>query len=321
VNPTNRNGKDSDSFLARLKTGWRQMSDGQRRRLAVAIGALALVTLAMARPLSDLIAYTSRIDLHSHVVLIPFVAGYLLSLRWGALPTDYRTSAGWAVAPFLLAVGGVLVARGVGPWAAEWSVNDRLAAYAAAYVALVWAAGFLVLGAGWMKAATFPMAFLIFFVPLPDGLAHRLEIASQLASAEVSSWLFQLTGLPHLRDGNFFQLPGITLEVAEECSGIRSSWVLFITSLVAADMFLHSRWRRFILVALVIPLGLLRNGFRILVISWLCVEVGPQMIDSFIHHRGGPIFFALSLIPLFLILWILRRGDPRPPEGGGPPSE
>jgi len=56
-------------------------------------------------------------------------------------------------------------------------------------------------------------------------------------------------------------------------------------------------------VAFVIPLGILRNGFRILVIGMLCVFVGPHMIDSPIHHRGGPLFFALSLVPLFILLW------------------
>ena len=33
------------------------------------------------------------------------------------------------------------------------------------------------------------------------------------------------------------------------------------------------------------------------------------MIDSPIHHRGGPLFFALSLVPLFLLLWWLRRQE------------
>jgi hypothetical protein len=41
----------------------------------------------------------------------------------------------------------------------------------------------------------------------------------------------------------------------------------------------------------------------------LCVHIGPGMINSIIHRRGGPIFFALSLIPLFLLLWWLRRGE------------
>ena len=119
-----------------------------------------------------------------------------------------------------------------------------------------------------------------------------------------------------------FQLPGIVIEVAQECSGIRSSWVLFITSVLASYLFLKSPWRRFILVAFVIPLGIVRNGFRILVIGLLCVHLGPQMIHSIIHKQGGPLFFALSLIPLFLLLWWLRRGESREqgaetPEGQG----
>ena len=68
---------------------------------------------------------------------------------------------------------------------------------------------------------------------------------------------------------------------------------------------------RFALVAFIIPLAILRNGFRILVIALLCVNIGPQMIHSVIHRRGGPIFFALSLIPLFALLWWLRKGETR----------
>ena len=112
-----------------------------------------------------------------------------------------------------------------------------------------------------------------------------------------------------LRDGTVFQLPGIVIRVAQECSGIRSSWVLFVTSILASHLFLKSPWRRALLVAFVIPLGILRNGFRIVVIGLLCVHVGPEMIHSIIHRRGGPFFFALSLIPLFLVLWWLRRTD------------
>ena len=114
-----------------------------------------------------------------------------------------------------------------------------------------------------------------------------------------------------MRHGTIFELPGIVLQVAQECSGIRSSWVLFITSLLASHLFLESPWRRFVLVAFVIPLGILRNGFRVFVIGMLCVHVGPHMIDSVIHHQGGPLFFALSLVPLFLLLWWLRRGEQR----------
>jgi exosortase/archaeosortase family protein len=118
-----------------------------------------------------------------------------------------------------------------------------------------------------------------------------------------------MTGTPLLRDGTILGLPGITLQVARECSGIHSSWVLFITSLVAAYLFLESPWRRLIFVVFVFPLAIARNAFRILVIGLLCVHVGPHMIESYIHRQGGPIFFALSLVPLFLMLVLLKRQE------------
>ena len=74
------------------------------------------------------------------------------------------------------------------------------------------------------------------------------------------------------------------------------------------------------LVAAVLPLGVVRNGVRILVIGFLCVHEGPHMIESWIHRDGGPVFFALSLAPLFLLLWWLRRGEAaRREDGGGAP--
>src|SRR5437667_11343656 len=146
-------------------------------------------------------------------------------------------------------------------------------------------------------------------VTMLDAMKDALETASKSAAAEVANLLFHLSVMPLLRAVAIFQLPNITIEVAQECSGIRSSWVLFMTSILAANLFLNTRWRRFALVAFVIPLGILRNGFRILVIGLLCVNVGPQMIHSLIHRRGGPLFFMLSLIPFFLVLWLLRKGD------------
>jgi exosortase/archaeosortase family protein len=73
-------------------------------------------------------------------------------------------------------------------------------------------------------------------------------------------------------------------------------------------MFLSSSWHRGLLVAMVIPLGIVRNAFRVLVIGLLCVHVGPDMIDSWIHHKGGPLFFAVTLLPLFLAAaWFRHR--------------
>jgi exosortase len=148
-------------------------------------------------------------------------------------------------------------------------------------------------------------------VPLPDAAVDWLENASMLASAEAAALFFNVSGTPVLREGTVFELPGIAIQVARECSGIRSSWVLFITGLLASHLFLRTMWRRIVLVAFVIPLGILRNGFRVFVIGQLCVHVGSYMIDSKIHRQGGPVFFALSLVPLLLLLLWLRRRERR----------
>jgi exosortase C (VPDSG-CTERM-specific) len=277
------------------------------------IAYIGLLTLLFIQPLARLVSYAAGSDLHSHILLVPFVAGYLLYTQRGSLP-----------APGLRSIGGTGLFGGLGlaavvsgiAWRGSISLNDDLALMALSFVSFVAAGGFWFRGREWMSAAAFPVAFLLFMVPLPDAAVARLERASAVASADAAALYFSLAGTALVRHGTVFELPGIVLAVAQECSGIRSSWVLFITSVLASHMFLSSPWRRIVLVAFVIPLGILRNGFRILVIGLLCVHVGPHMIDSVIHRQGGPLFFALSLIPLFLLLWWLRRGDRRAASPG-----
>jgi exosortase len=163
------------------------------------------------------------------------------------------------------------------------------------------------LGTPILRAGSFAFGFLVFMVPLPGAAIDLCETQLQHASAVASEWLFLATGVAHIRDGQFFQLPGITIEVAQECSGFRSTLVLLIVSVVAARMFLLSTWRRLALVLVIIPLGILRNGFRIWVLAVLTVNVDSRVIDSPLHHQGGPIFFVLSLGPLFGFLWLLYR--------------
>lgn len=265
---------------------------------------LACATLLFARPLVRLMVYAWNSSLHSHIGLVPLVTGYLLVTDRRERPAS-RCS--WIGATVL---GGLALAvMGAGlVWGAVLSVNDDLAVMAFCYVCVVVAGACLFLGAQWTRANAFPLAFLIFMVPLPDAVVTWLETASKLASAEAAALYFGAVGTALVRHGTVFELPGITLQVAQECSGIRSSWVLVITSLLASYLFLKTPWRRAALVLFGIPLGVIRNGFRIFVIGELCVHVDPQIINSPLHHRGGPIFFALSLIPFFAVaLWLQRR--------------
>ena len=289
-------------------TTWRDLPRPQRWRVGGCVGYFVLLTLAFLQPLTRLALYAAQSDLHSHILLIPFITGYLLYIQRGRLLGAHRSS-----------IAGTVTVGGIGftalviaiEWRGSLSLNDELALEALAFVSFVAAGGFLFLGARWMAAKAFPVAFLIFMVPLPDAAVDGLENASMIASAEAAALYFNVAGTPLVRHGTIFELQDIVLQVAKECSGIRSSYVLFIAGLLASHLFLRTRWRRIVLVAFVIPLGILRNGFRIFVIGLLCVHVGPHMVDSMIHRQGGPFFFVLSLFPLFLLLWWLRRQEQR----------
>ena len=293
-------GHVSESVASSHRKTWRFWSGA----------CFAIVLLAaFAQPLLALINYAAGSQLYSYILLVPFVSAYLLYLRRDQLPKTLVTDLPLAVVSLAASLGVLVLIYWLDFVRQRPSDNDRLALLTLSFLCCLATGGFFFFGRGWMRAAAFPLAYLIFIVPMPDAMADALETASKYASAEVANLFFHLSGMPFLRAGLFFQLPNITIEVAQECSGIRSSWVLLMTSILAANLFLKTPWRRLALVAFVIPLGILRNGFRILVIGLLCVNAGPQMIHSLIHRRGGPLFFMLSLIPFFLVLWWLRKAD------------
>jgi exosortase len=266
-----------------------------------------VVTLAFAVPLAELVVHSTRSELYSYLPLGPFIAGYLLLLRRSTLPREYSTSLSGGVLFSGLAGAAIAAAW---TWGSGLSTNDTLALETLAYVCMVLAGGFLFLGSRWMAAAGFSVAFLVFLVPPPDALVRTLEHGSVLGSAEGAALLFRLTGTPLVREGTVFVIPGIVLEIARECSGINSTWVLFIVGLVTSNLFLKTRWSRLVLVTFIVPLAIVRNSVRILTIGLLCVHIGPHMINSYIHRSGGPLFFALSLVPLVLLLLWLRRLQP-----------
>jgi exosortase C (VPDSG-CTERM-specific) len=276
----------------------------------------AAVTLGLSLPLWTLAKYTLAEDLFSHLFLIPVISGYLIYSRRAELKPAFECSK--------VASGGFLVAGGLLGWlyfrlsqtVPGLPPNDVLAPFAGAYLCLLASGAFWMLGWSYLRQMTFPLAFLVFFLPLPTVLVDGLEAFFQHTSADAAHAFFVMTGTPFSRFDLVFQLPGIPIQVAKECSGVRSSFVLFITSVLAAHWFLKTSWRRAALVLLVIPLGILRNGFRILVIGLLCVHVDPDMIHSWIHRKGGPVFFVLSLIPFFAVMLWLRKSERRTPEAG-----
>jgi exosortase C (VPDSG-CTERM-specific) len=280
-----------------------------RRRCAGFVLACAALTAVFWTPLCALADYARRSDFHSHALLVPFISGYLLFgqrrnlfARVGSAP---RTSAVVAT----IALASLLLLRTAALRQADPMSADVLGVAVFGFITLVIAAVLFFFGVDTLRAGAFPVFFLYFVVPLPSLAVDWANSALKTGSAEAAYWLLWASGTPLFRDGLVFHLPGLTVEVAEECSGIRSTLVLALTSFLAGHMFLRSPWRKAALVASIVPLALLRNGFRIMTICLLTVHVDAAVFDSPLHRRGGPLFFALSLVPFFLILVLLRRAE------------
>jgi exosortase C (VPDSG-CTERM-specific) len=270
---------------------------------------IAVIGIAYAIPLFSLFRFAADTTLFSYILGVPFCSAYLVHLQRTSLPREYASSPIWALGFCLMGVAALAGASRIGQALDPGVQVDLLALQTCSFLCFLAAAGFFFLGRTWMAAAAGPILFLCFMIPLPPRAQAWLEVALQAASTEAAALLFRVTGTPFVREEAVFHLPAYSLQVAQECSGIQATWILFVSTVLASYLFLKSPWRRAIFVLCVIPLGILRNGFRIVTIGLLCIHVGPHMIDSDIHRKGGPLFLGLSLIPYSIFLWWLCRGE------------
>jgi exosortase C (VPDSG-CTERM-specific) len=268
-----------------------------------------VLLVCFAKPLFDLARLGFANDLYSHVFLIPAVSIYLVWIDKAKLVPKFQASPRLTIALFSFAIiflaaywMTVLAGR-------QLTSADKLSLLIPAFLfcfssGMVWCFGAII-----ARAIAFPLCFLIFMVPMPGWMENGVLVFLQHSSAEVTDWMLKIAGMSAFRDGLTFKLPGVAIRVATECSGIRSSLVLFITSVLAAHLFLRRRWSKIVLAVAVVPLGILRNAVRIFVLAELAVHVDPNILDSPLHHKGGPVFFVISLAPFFLLVWLLRKQE------------
>jgi len=162
-----------------------------------------------------------------------------------------------------------------------------------------------------MRSGTFACGLLFLTVPIPSPLLNRAIHALQAGSAEVTEVLFDLAGIPTLREGFIFHLSRINIEVARECSGIRSSVALFIITLLISHFRLRSWWAKGVFLIVGLLMTILKNGIRIVTLTILALRVDPSFLYGRLHHEGGVVFFLIGLLLLVPCLWILEKTESR----------
>ena len=261
--------------------------------------------------LRELVFLSLNSKMYSHLLLIPCISAYLIFTRpkHNVIPLEYSPVAG--VVLFLISLTPLC---SYWIWSLKGGALDddnHLSLMIFSSVALLMSGFTFFYGSKMLRTLAFPLCFLFFMVPIPTGLLAGAVVGLQYASADISYALIRLVGIPIFRDGLILHLPNLPLEVAEECSGIRSTYVLLMAGLLAGHLFLRSAVSKVVLALLVFPIGALRNGIRIMVIAVMTIYVDPEIIHGPLHSRGGPLFFALSLLPLFAAVFLLRKAEKR----------
>lgn len=179
------------------------------------------------------------------------------------------------------------------------------------FVVAVMAAFIACYGMKSFRAAWFSMACLFLMIPVPAAWIDQLASGLQQASASLTVGLLRIAGTPVFAQGTKLILPGLPIEVAPECSGIRSCLTLALTGIVASRIFLRNGWHRLLFLLMMIPVALIKNAVRISVIASLSLYVDRGIIYGPIHHYGGMIFAPVSFGLFLLILIGLNKFEKR----------
>jgi len=265
-----------------------------------------LLAFLFHRILVDLVAQWIRDPNYSHGFFVPLFCAWIVwrdrkrLLALSSRPND------WGLVIILGALGELVV----GTLGAENFLSRTSL--------LFLLAGLVVYFFGWnsFRALLFPWAVMFLMVPLPAIIFNQIALPLQFQASRLASGLLALAGVPVLRQGNIIQLPTISLDVIDACSGLRSLVSLLALAVFYGYLFERRVLMRMVLIVAAVPIAVLANGVRIMGSGMLGEYWGPDKAEGFFHYFSGGALFVVSLgllIALHAALsWIMRTAKARP---------
>lgn len=154
-----------------------------------------------------------------------------------------------------------------------------------------------VAGVAIARAIAFPLAFILFGVPVGEGLIDPLI---ELTAAFTVDAL-RATGIPVLREGNNFSIPSGDWSVVEACSGLRYLISSFTLGCLYAYLTYRSTWRRLVFALIALLLPIVANGVRAYLIVIIGHTSNMTLAVGVDHLIYGWVFFGLVMLLLFWI--------------------
>lgn len=262
--------------------------------------ALGILVILIAVLYGGVLARLAEDWLHdpdySHGFLVPLFSAYLVWRKRGTLRRLPLRPSWYGLPAIALALGVFIVGK----------LGAELFLTRSSLVLLLAAVVLYFLGWRWLRALLFPLAFLFLMIPIPAILYDRISLPLQFSASRLASGLLAAVGVPVLREGNIIQLPAMTLEVAEACSGIRSLISLVALAVIYGYFLEPTLWRRVVLVAAAVPIAVVANALRIMGTGLLVEYWSASAGTGFFHAFSGWLIFVLALCLLFAFHRALR---------------
>lgn len=160
-----------------------------------------------------------------------------------------------------------------------------------------------------LRELSFPVFLLLFMIPIPAQIYSSLTIPLQLMVSKASVAIAGLLGMPVYREGNVIHLPGRTFQVVQACSGLRSMISLLALSAVFGYLTLRSNFLKSILFLSGIPISMLVNIVRIVLMVLVFEYFGFGLTSETIHTVFGMFIFFLAIALIFSVKRVLSFWD------------
>jgi len=297
-----------DSFssqnIKRVFSGELTCRPGKRSLIFCAL--LALGILVCNRTLIGLLG--SKSDLYSHLPVIYVIIGYVLFSERKKIFSEVGYSPVYGVG--LVFVSGLVYAYGRANQAG-FSPNDYNSVLSLAFAVYLAGIFLICFGLKAFRGAGFAVFLLLFTIPIPDFLLDQTISFLQVQSYNAACWVLDALRFYPIKQGFSIILPDISVEVAKQCSGIRSSIALFIISVLYGRYFLQKNASRVLLVFLTLFIAPYKNGLRIATLVLLSIYWDKAVLSGSLHTAGGIPFFFIGLAWLSLVLWALAKLEKR----------
>jgi exosortase len=268
------------------------------RRLTVWCAILAgLIVLLYASVIKNLVVQWWTSADYGHGFFVPLFSGYIL---WHERRDWAKTKIRPSNFGFVGLLGGIgLLLLG--------SLGAEL--FTTRFSMLVLLAAMTVFLAGWqmLRAISFPLAYLMWAIPIPVIIYNQITFPLQLIASRMATAWLEVAHVPVLRDGNILVMSNYSLEVVEACSGIRSLMTLMALAVAYGYLVSPQRWVRYVLAVFMVPIAIITNAIRIVVAGLLAHRFGSAAAEGFLHEFSGWAIFLVALVLMFGSYWILRR--------------